>query len=220
MVVMLLERPPPSFFLKAGRQTSGNRGAFKYSNLMPSLKKLLGRSQTRKPCSDNGYLHGGIVLFRGDYIKCIASVWIKNSSFNLKVFLVIKPGILRSCQYIVDTVAGIRISELQIVQKVTAFGTFTATTPSPHMIGGNASGIAGGTAQAAATAGTDASANAAGTKTALVCDGFNNLNGWLWVPTPSEYIYVTAGLTVTLAMIGTATTLTNWCAGLTFEEMN
>ena len=109
---------------------------------------------------------------------------------------------------------------IQIVQQVTAFGTFTATTPSPHMIGGNASGIAGGTAQAAATSGTDASANAAGTKTSIVCDGFNNLNGWLWVPTPLEYIYVTAGLTVTLAMIGTATTLTNWCAGLTFEEMN
>ena len=109
---------------------------------------------------------------------------------------------------------------VQIVQQVTAFGTFTATTPSPHMIGGNASGIAGGTAQAAATSGTDSSANAAGTKTPIIVDSFNNLNGWLWVPTPSEYIYVTAGLTVTLAMIGTATNLNNWSAGMTFEEMN
>ena len=104
--------------------------------------------------------------------------------------------------------------------QATAFGTYTATTPTPHVLGGAASGITGGTAGAAATAGTDASANAAGTKTPLIYDGFNNLNGWLWVPTPLEYIYVTAGLTVTLAMIGTATTLTNWCAGLTFEEMN
>lgn len=109
---------------------------------------------------------------------------------------------------------------IQIVQQVSAFGTFSSTTPAPHMIGGNASGIAGGTAQAAATAGTDASANAAGTKTVIVADSFNNLNGWLWVPTPLEYIYVTAGLTVTLAMVGTATTLTNWTAGLTFEELN
>jgi hypothetical protein len=109
---------------------------------------------------------------------------------------------------------------VQICQQVTAFGTFTGTTPTPHMIGGNASGIAAGTAQAAATSGTDSSANAAGAKTAIVCDGFNNLNGWLWVPTPSEYIYVTAGLTVTLAMVGTATALGNWCAGMTYEEMN
>lgn len=109
---------------------------------------------------------------------------------------------------------------IQIVQQVSAFGTFTSTTPSPHMIGGNASGIAGGTAQAAATSGTDSSANAAGTKTVLIADSFNNLNGWLWVPTPEERIYVTAGLTVTLAMVGTATALGNWTAGITFEEMN
>ena len=109
---------------------------------------------------------------------------------------------------------------VQICQQVTAFGTFTATTPSPHFIGGNASGITGGTAQAAANSGTDSSANAAGTKTPIIVDSFNNLNGWLWVPTPSEYIYVTAGLTVTLAMIGTATNLNNWSAGMTFEEMN
>jgi hypothetical protein len=109
---------------------------------------------------------------------------------------------------------------VQIVQQVTAFGTFTGTTPTPHMIGGNASGIAAGTAQAAATSGTDSSANAAGAKTVIISDGFNNLNGFLWIPTPSEYIYVTAGLTVTLAMIGTATTLASWSAGMTFEEMN
>lgn len=109
---------------------------------------------------------------------------------------------------------------VQIVQQVTAFGTFTATTPSPFVIGGAASGIAGGTAQAAATAGTDSSANAAGTKTVIIADSFNNLNGWLWVPTPSEYIYVPPGLTVTLAMVGTATALGNWTAGMIFEEMN
>ena len=109
---------------------------------------------------------------------------------------------------------------IQLCQQVTAFGTFTGTTPTPHMIGGNASGIAAGTAQAAATSGTDASANAAGAKTAIITDGFNNLNGWLWVPTPEERIFVTAGLTISLAMIGTATALGNWSAGITFEEMN
>ena len=109
---------------------------------------------------------------------------------------------------------------VQIVSQVTAFGTFTAATPAPMFLGGNASGIAGGAAQAAATSGTDASANAAGTKVTLIADSFNNLNGWLWVPTPEERIYVSAGQTITLAMVGTATTLTNWTAGMTFEEMN
>ena len=109
---------------------------------------------------------------------------------------------------------------IQICQQVSAFGTFTGTTPTPHFIGGNVSGIASGTAQAAATSGTDSSANAAGTKTTIIADSFNNLNGWLWVPTPEERIWVTAGLTITLAMVGTATALGNWTAGMTYEEVN
>jgi hypothetical protein len=109
---------------------------------------------------------------------------------------------------------------IQIVQQATAFGTFSGATPSPHMIGGNVSGIVSGTTQAAGTAGTDSSANAAGAKTVIIADSFNNLNGWLWVPTPEERIIVSAGLVITLAMVGTATTLTNWTAGMTFEELN
>jgi len=109
---------------------------------------------------------------------------------------------------------------VQICSQVTAFGTFTATTPTPMFLGGAASGIAGGTAQAAATSGTDSSANAAGTKVVLIADSFNNLNGWLWVPTPEERIWVTAGQTITLAMVGTATALGNWTAGMVFEELN
>jgi hypothetical protein len=109
---------------------------------------------------------------------------------------------------------------IQLVLQASAFGTFTATTPTPHVIGGAASGITGGTAQAAATAGTDSSANAAGTKTIILSDGFNNLTGWLWVPTPEERILVPAGTCITLAMIGTATALGNWSAGITYEELN
>jgi len=109
---------------------------------------------------------------------------------------------------------------IQLCQQASAFGTFTATTPTPHVVGGAASGIAGGAAQAAATAGTDASANAAGAKTVILSDGFNNLAGWLWVPTPEERIIMPVSTVVTLAMIGTATALTGWSAGITFEELN
>jgi hypothetical protein len=109
---------------------------------------------------------------------------------------------------------------VQIALQASAFGTYTATTPASTVAGGNASGIAGGTAGAAATAGTDASANAAGTKTVMLYDAFNNLNGWLWIPVPEERIIVPSDTAIVLALVGTPTTLTNWHAGLVFEEMN
>ena len=109
---------------------------------------------------------------------------------------------------------------IQLAVQASAFGTYTATTPAPTVAGGNVSGITGGTAGAAATAGTDSSGNAAGTKTPLYSDGFNNLNGWLWVPVPEERIAVPSDTAIVLALIGTPTTLTNWSAGIVFEEMN
>jgi hypothetical protein len=104
--------------------------------------------------------------------------------------------------------------------QASAFGTYTSTTPTPHFIGGRVSGIVGGTTAAEGTAGTDATANAAGTKTPIIYDGFNNLNGWLWVPTPEERIVIPLDTAIVLAMVGTATTLTNWNAGITYEELN
>jgi hypothetical protein len=109
---------------------------------------------------------------------------------------------------------------IQLALQASAFGTYTATTPAPHFVGGRVSGITGATTGAEGTAGTDASANAAGSKTPIVVDGFNNLNGWLWVPTPEERIVLPADTAIVLAMIGTATTLTNWSAGITYEELN
>jgi len=105
-------------------------------------------------------------------------------------------------------------------QKATAFGTYTSTTPSPHQVGGAASGIAGGTAGAAATSGTDASAEGAGTVTPIIYEGFNNLNGWLWVPTPEERPIVGPDIAVIVKIVGTPATLTNWSAGITFQEIN
>lgn len=105
-------------------------------------------------------------------------------------------------------------------QKVTAFGTYTSATPNPHQIGGAASGIAGGTAGAAATSGVDASAEGAGGVTATIADAFSNLNGWLWVPTPEERFIVGPDIAVVLKLVGTPGTLTNWYAGITFAEIN
>ena len=109
---------------------------------------------------------------------------------------------------------------IMLALQASAFGTYTSTTPTPHFVNGPASTIVGGTSGAEGTAGTDASANAAGTKTPIIYDGFNNLNGWLWVPTPEERLIVPTDTAIVLAMVGTATTLTNWNAGITYEELN
>lgn len=105
-----------------------------------------------------------------------------------------------------------------LARKVTAFGTYTSTTPVPHMIGSAASAIAGGTTGAAATAGTDASAEGAGTVTPIHVEGFNNLNGYLWVPTPEERIVLGPDQAFILKIRGTPTTLTGWNATVTYLE--
>jgi len=109
---------------------------------------------------------------------------------------------------------------IMLALQASAFGTYTSTTPTPHFVNGPASTIVGGTTGAEATAGTDSSANAAGTRTPIIYDGFNNLNGWLWVPTPEERLIVPTDTAIVLKMVGTATTLTGWNAGITYEELN
>ena len=103
--------------------------------------------------------------------------------------------------------------------KASAFGTYTSTTPANLAIGSFLSAIVGSTAGVAGSAGTDASAEGAGTFTPIIEDGFNNLNGWLWVPTPEERIVLTPDVAVALKLIAAPTTLTGWTAGLIFEEM-
>lgn len=104
--------------------------------------------------------------------------------------------------------------------KASAFGTYTSTTPAPVAIGTVASAIAGSTSNAAASSGTDASANGAGTLTVLGQEAFNNLNGFLWVPTPEERIIVGPDLTFVFQLQGTPSALTGWSADLTFMELN
>lgn len=109
---------------------------------------------------------------------------------------------------------------IQIGQKASAFGTYTSMAPSPHAIGGVASAIAGGTAGAAATSGVNASAEGAGTVSDIFSDGFNNLAGWLYVPTPEERILIQPDQAFILKLRGTPTTLTGWNAYVTFIELS
>lgn len=103
--------------------------------------------------------------------------------------------------------------------KASAFGTYTAATPQPLYLTGNASGITGATTGAESTAGTDASAEGAGSVTNIWQEGFNNLVGYLWVPTPEERVIVPADTAIILKMVGTPSTLTGWCAGINYQEL-
>ncbi len=109
---------------------------------------------------------------------------------------------------------------IMLAAKVTAFGTYTSTAPVSMELGGTASGIAGGTAGAAATSGTDASAEGAGAVTPIILDVFNNLNGWLWIPVPEGRIVLNPDTAVILKIIGTPTSLTGFYADITFRELN
>jgi hypothetical protein len=107
-----------------------------------------------------------------------------------------------------------------LAQKASAFGTYVSATPSPRVIGGNASGITGGTAGAAGTAGVNASAEGAGTVTTILSEGFNNLSGYIWVPTPEERILIPLDTAFIVKLRGTPSTLTNWNCNVTFREIN
>lgn len=111
---------------------------------------------------------------------------------------------------------------VQLETQVTAFPTLTSATPAKlKRADPNVSIIVGGTAGAAGTCGTNASAEGAGTKTAIFDDAFNVLNGYLWVPTPAEVIVMPASSTsgIGLFLPVAPGTLTNWHAGINFAEV-
>ena len=104
----------------------------------------------------------------------------------------------------------------------TSFPTLTGVTPFQHGgVNDSVSSIVSGTSGAAGTCGVNASAEGAGTKLYGPSDGFNNLNGWVWVATPEEQIVVSAsaavGFGIMLVTVPTSKTL--WYAGITWHEV-
>jgi len=104
--------------------------------------------------------------------------------------------------------------------KASAFGTFTAATPVPTVLGAAASALTGSTSNAAASAGVNASANGAGTLTVMDQEEFNNLTGFLWIPTPEERIIVGPDQTFVMQLQGTPSALTLWTFSVLFRELN
>lgn len=114
---------------------------------------------------------------------------------------------------------------VQLVTQVTAFPTLTSATPKKLKMGDPISEIVGATTGAAGTCGINASAEGAGAKTIVWEDGFNQLNGFLWVPTQrdghDERIILRAGEAsgFGLHFPVAAVPLTNWFFGVTFAEI-
>lgn len=77
--------------------------------------------------------------------------------------------------------------EVQILRTSTA-GTVTSSTPILFDPRAEASGASGGTSATGITATAEGTAG-----DILVEAGFNVLNGWVWLPTPEERIFVEAG---------------------------
>lgn len=84
------------------------------------------------------------------------------------------------------------MQRIQLVTQVTAFPTLVSQAPVATTDSDAASVIVGGTAGAAGTSGVNASAEGAGTKTVIIPDTFNILNGYLWLPSPQETIVLSA----------------------------
>jgi len=111
---------------------------------------------------------------------------------------------------------------VQLVRQVTAFPTLTSATPALLKDGDPVSKIVGGTAGAAGTCGINASAEGAGTKTPILYDAFNVLNGWIWVPTPEERIIMAASSSSGFGLFLPAApaTLTGWAFGIIYRELS
>lgn len=111
---------------------------------------------------------------------------------------------------------------VQVETQATAFPTLVSATPKAlKPADTNASFITGGTAGAAGTAGINASAEGAGTKTPIFGDNFNVLNGYLWVATPPEMIVMPAGYAQGLGLFlpAAAASLSNWACGMNYGEV-
>lgn len=113
-------------------------------------------------------------------------------------------------------------TRIQTVTQVTAFPTLTSATPAKLMRHDpNVAVITGGTAGAAGTAGINASAEGAGTKTVVQEYAFNNLNGIDQILSAKEVIELAAGLASGFGLFFPAapSILTGWSFGVTYEEI-
>lgn len=162
-------------------------------------------------------------MARGTYVLSVGGITVVNAVVTLAF---INPGATQSiailrCWVSQSANATSAQQRVQLVTQVSAFPTLVSTTPAKTSLIDPISVIVGGTAGAAGTAGTNASAEGAGAKTVILNDAFNVLNGWLWVPTPNEVIVMNAGAASGFGLYFPVApvTLTNWSCGIVYQEL-
>jgi hypothetical protein len=111
---------------------------------------------------------------------------------------------------------------VNIETQASVFPTLTSATPRHLKFADTvASIIIGGTAGAAGTCGITASAEGAGTKTVIIDDNFNNLNGYLLIPTPREWMNLPAGFAQGLGLYfpSAPSSTSGWSCGINYGEV-
>ena len=112
-------------------------------------------------------------------------------------------------------------SRITLGQRDTA-GTLTCTsaTPNPLVLGGPASGIAGGTSPlTAAKSGVASSADSGGAYTNTFPCNPNNQGGYVWQPVEKHQIIVPPSTVFVVRFLTAPGTLTGWTVAIFFHEL-
>ena len=110
---------------------------------------------------------------------------------------------------------------LAIGQRDTA-GTLTVTsaTPNPIVLGGPASGIAGGTSPlTAAKSGVNSSADSGGTYTNTYVVNPNNQGGFAWVAIPEHKLILPPSTVLAVRFLAAPTDTAGWTVAIVFDEL-
>lgn len=112
------------------------------------------------------------------------------------------------------------MQRIEVGYQAAVLPTVVAATPQKTAENDPVSQITGGTSLAAGTAGINASAEGAGTKTPKWSEVFHNFNGFLWQPSSSESLVIAPGGASSFYVFFPAAPaiLTGWNFGVTFKE--
>lgn len=98
--------------------------------------------------------------------------------------------------------------------------TVTAATPNPIILGGPASGIAGGTnALTAAKSGINSSADSGGTYTNTMVVNPNNLGGFAWIAIPEHKIILPPSTLFVIRFLADPSDLLGWTVNVWYDEL-
>jgi hypothetical protein len=159
-----------------------------------------------------------------EYIISGSNITVANQAVSLVVVMPPAGSVIEILRCWISQHANATSAQQRVLlgMKASAFQTVVSATPGLLKSGDPVSGIVGVAGSiAAGKCGINASAEGAGTLTAIINDAFNVLNGYLWIPTPRETFIISGGsnLAFTMQFSAAPATLTGWNFGVTFAEI-